>query len=379
MLDVAIIGGGLSGLFLAYQLQQAGCRFRLFESRSRFGGRVLSLPASRIEIGAATLPDPSFRYDLGAGWIWPDSQPRIAALVEQFGLTLFPQWLEGDSLYQTGRETPPRRYFDHATYASARRVAGGSERLTDELLRRLPPHNLQLNYHLLGLRDRGDRVELSLNTGGSEVQVTAHQVVLCLPPRVVGANLSFTPALDPRLMALMQNTPTWMAGHAKALIRYSEPFWREGGLSGSVLAGYAGAVLGEVFDAGSEDGTQAALSGFFAIPAPMRRQYRNDLYALVLDQLIDLFGPQAASPEEVMVKEWSDEPLTATAADDLPPMEHPRYGHPWFELDHWNDKLHFCGTETAAEFGGYMEGALEAAERVAAVLQLGRQPMTKLV
>jgi monoamine oxidase len=30
-----------------------------------------------------------------------------------------------------------------------------------------------------------------------------------------------------------------------------------------------------------------------------------------------------------------------------------------------NGKLFFCGTETASEFPGYMEGAVEAAVRVA--------------
>jgi monoamine oxidase len=30
-----------------------------------------------------------------------------------------------------------------------------------------------------------------------------------------------------------------------------------------------------------------------------------------------------------------------------------------------NDKLYFCGTETAEAFGGYMEGAIVAAQRVA--------------
>jgi monoamine oxidase len=40
------------------------------------------------------------------------------------------------------------------------------------------------------------------------------------------------------------------------------------------------------------------------------------------------------------------------------------------ELDHWNDKLYFSGSETAREYGGYMEGALYAARRVANALNL---------
>jgi monoamine oxidase len=39
-------------------------------------------------------------------------------------------------------------------------------------------------------------------------------------------------------------------------------------------------------------------------------------------------------------------------------------------LDHWQDKLYFCGTETAEAAGGYLEGALEASDRVFTALTL---------
>ena len=41
--DIAIIGGGLSGLALARHLARDGCDFQLFEARNRFGGRIHSL------------------------------------------------------------------------------------------------------------------------------------------------------------------------------------------------------------------------------------------------------------------------------------------------------------------------------------------------
>jgi monoamine oxidase len=52
------------------------------------------------------------------------------------------------------------------------------------------------------------------------------------------------------------------------------------------------------------------------------------------------------------------------------PPDHPRYGHPWLQLDQWQDKLYFCGTETAGAEGGYLEGALEASDRVFTALTL---------
>ncbi len=38
--NVLIIGGGLAGLSLAWQLQKRGFDYQLIEARARFGGRV---------------------------------------------------------------------------------------------------------------------------------------------------------------------------------------------------------------------------------------------------------------------------------------------------------------------------------------------------
>jgi len=38
--SVIIIGGGLSGLVVAYRLTQQGIGYKLFEANSRFGGRI---------------------------------------------------------------------------------------------------------------------------------------------------------------------------------------------------------------------------------------------------------------------------------------------------------------------------------------------------
>lgn len=362
MLDVAIIGGGLSGLYLAHQLQQRGRSFELFEARSRLGGRILS---RSVQGG--------FNYDLGPGWIWPDSQPRIARLVRSQGLKTYPQWLAGDSLYLAAREMPAQRYRDPATYADARRIQGGMVSVVENLVQQLPKQRLHTEHRLEALTDAGEYILLNVDHAGTQRQLFAHQVVLCLPPRLLVERVAFNPELAPPLQRLMQETPTWMAGQAKALIRYRRPFWREQGLSGALLSGYQGAALGEVFDAGDENGGDAALSGFFALPAELRRLWRDDLEALLLDQLVRAFGPEAATPESIQIQDWADEPLTAVATDAQPLRAHPDYGHPWFELDHWNDKLHFCGTETATEFGGYLEGALESAERVARALNLSEQ------
>lgn len=369
MLDIAIIGAGLAGLSLAQRLLHGSGDHSLdtkrndrrtvvvFESRDRVGGRIVSLP----------LGD-DFRHDLGPSWVWPGLQPRLAEFIAQHKLPVYPQWLTGHALYQTAREVPPQSYVDHNTYEPARRIHGGTYRLVETLLQQLSLHSLKLTHHLQEVIDHADHVELVFSHQSQVVSVKARQVVMTIPPRLLANSVAFTPALDDRLREMMTNTPTWMAGHAKAVIRYRRPFWRDADFSGSVLANYAGAAMAEVFDASSTDGEQAALSGFLALPPTLRNRYRDDLEALILDQLVRLFGKEAARPEEIIIKDWFVEPLTATQDDEKWLATHPQYGHAWLQLDHWNDKLYFSGTETAAQFGGYLEGALESSERVAKAL-----------
>jgi monoamine oxidase len=359
ILDIAIIGGGLSGLSLAQGLMSRGRQPTVFEARDRLGGRILSRPA-----GA------DFRFDLGPSWIWPEFQPRLADFIEQHNLELYPQWTQGHSLFLADRGGQPQAYVDHATYESARRIRGGTYRLVDVLLREIPLQHLILNHRLREVRDLDDHVELRFDGPIKPVSVKARQVVITIPPRLLANTVMFHPALDGKLHEVMTHTATWMAGHAKAAIRYARPFWREAGLSGGALSSYQGAALGEVFDASSVNGEYAALSGFFALPAMLRSRYHEDLEALILEQLVYLFGKEAARPEEILIKDWFGESYTATEEDQIPPDAHPQYGHAWLQLDHWNDKLYFSGTETASEFGGYLEGALESTARVMKALSM---------
>jgi monoamine oxidase len=43
--------------------------------------------------------------------------------------------------------------------------------------------------------------------------------------------------------------------------------------------------------------------------------------------------------------------------------QHPLYHPPAGKTSIWDGTIHFAGTETADQHGGYLEGALTAAER----------------
>jgi monoamine oxidase len=72
------------------------------------------------------------------------------------------------------------------------------------------------------------------------------------------------------------------------------------------------------------------------------------------------------------VQDWAQEPLTA-AKDDLRPLSY----HPMYQAvavpSAWTQRLWLAGTEQSPNYGGYLEGALEAAEIAVSSLQRSLQ------
>ena len=88
--DVAIIGGGASGLRLATPLHRAGVDCVVFEARDRIGGRLLT-----VEPGV----------DLGATWFWAQESDVIEVITE-CGLTAFAQHSSGNMVFSDPRINP---------------------------------------------------------------------------------------------------------------------------------------------------------------------------------------------------------------------------------------------------------------------------------
>ena len=80
---IIIIGGGLSGLTLAYKLSQQNIRTTVLEASSRIGGRIQTVKG--------TLGTP---MELGATW-FSNMHPNLNSLIEELGLKKYPQFSRG--------------------------------------------------------------------------------------------------------------------------------------------------------------------------------------------------------------------------------------------------------------------------------------------
>ncbi|KAM6522952.1 hypothetical protein FALCPG4_012560 [Fusarium falciforme] len=93
--DVAVVGGGLSGLAAAKNLAAAGKSFVVIEARERVGRRVLNahLPNGGVE-------------ELGAEFIGP-TQDRVIDLARSLGLEIYSTYATGNStlFYQQTKQT----------------------------------------------------------------------------------------------------------------------------------------------------------------------------------------------------------------------------------------------------------------------------------
>ncbi|MDP9902782.1 flavin monoamine oxidase family protein [Variovorax ginsengisoli] len=355
--DVAIVGAGLCGLALARTLTQRGLSVCVLEARSRMGGRVLTQRCA----------DTGQALDLGPAWFWPATEPRIAALLDALGLASGPQHDPGDALWLTDpNRQPERRLESGGVHAGAHRIDGGTDRLVTALAAGLPEGCVHTDTAVRGVRDHGAFLELRLAAGPS---LRARRVVLAVPPRLVRERVQFDPPLPDTVAQALEATPTWMATQAKVLTTFERPFWRAEGQSGNAFVRHAQAVLGEVFDASDKSsgamgaGPAGALGGFFALNAAQRQDFQRGLPMLIDSQLAQLFGPQAQHGHQHRL-DWAEEPWTCSATDRAflpePPQADPMLRRPL-----WGGRLFMGGSETAAHGAGHMEGALEAADRIA--------------
>ncbi len=342
--DVLIIGAGISGLSAAKYLHAQNRSFKIIEARERIGGRIYS-----IQCGQAYL-------DAGPAWVWPRYQPEIRKLITQYKIDTLAQYEDGDFLLERAHET--RRGAFPNRYDDALRLKDGMQALTTAIAADLPEDSLELKQAVNSVKIAED---ITLKTTAN-TSFSAKALVSTIPGPLL-QNCKFTPALPNTLTEALECWPTWMAAHAKVLICYERPFWRDDGLSGSAVS-HVGPLL-EIADQSDDAKGLYALFAFIAWPCTVRQARADNLEQDCIDHLVRLFGPDAATPKHVHIQDWAQEKFTAAENDLIETRSHPPYGEPLLSQGWFDNRVFFAGTETSAEHGGLIEGAIVAGQRAA--------------
>lgn len=198
--------------------------------------------------------------------------------------------------------------------------------------------------------------QLELTT--ARARYLCKRAVVAIPP-VLTRSIAWNPALPVGRIGLANSTP--MGAVIKCFVHYERAFWRDAGLSGEAFSdGIAGLTM-DVTLPQTNEGTLVVL----VVGEHARRLAGNpdERKRAVLSALIQQFGLQAARPLAYRDHDWGSEAYSRGCYSGLFGLgtlsAHGR------ALRDPVGRIHWAGTETATEYEGYMEGALESAERAA--------------
>ena len=187
----------------------------------------------------------------------------------------------------------------------------------------------------------------------------ARHAIVAIPP-LLTSRIEFAPRLPGERSALAQRFP--MGAVIKCFAVYPRAFWSERGFSGEAISDVG--PVGYVLDATKPGGTPALVAFLEGAPArAWSARPAEERRRAVIGDLTRLFGPDAAEPFDYFDQDWTAETYTGgCSAGYAVPGALSRYGP---ALRAPVGRVHWAGSETAREWFGYMEGALESGERAA--------------
>jgi monoamine oxidase len=244
--------------------------------------------------------------------------------------------------------------------AQESRVVGGSQLISVRMAKKLG-NAVVLRAPVYRIDRAGGEIHTRRGT------FKGKRIIVAIPPTLAG-RIEYTPELPARRDQLMQRVP--MGTVIKCMAVYDKPFWRDDGLSGMTTSDTGPVKL--TYDNSPPDGKPGVLLGF------IEGQEARDLLAsdrktrrkAVLESFERYFGSKARHPKRYFDKSWASDPWTRGCYVGYYPT-----GVLTGYREAFNKpvgRIHWAGTETASEWNGYMDGALQSGERAA------QEALTKL-
>ncbi|KAK6315918.1 hypothetical protein J4Q44_G00134420 [Coregonus suidteri] len=238
------------------------------------------------------------------------------------------------------------------------RVKGGTQQLSERLAQQIGRESVRLGQAVTAIWQDAEQAKVMTATQS----YLCRAVIVTCPPHLA-AKIHYQPALPSQREHLTQNMPV---GHLmKFIITYQMAFWREKGFSGEIVARpSAECPLSVTFDGTSPSGS-AALVGFISGAQAYdwsSRELSERRDAVVLS-LVKYLGEEAASYIHYEEKDWALEEYSGGCPVNVMAPGMLTYYH--HSLRRPCGRIHWAGTETATQWCGYMDGAIQSGQRAA--------------
>lgn len=214
MVNIVIVGAGLSGLSCALKLKQQahaniGSKIlvTIVEARERLGGRMYG------ELG----------LDLGAAWSWTFHDKALQDVISKFSTSVpvMLQQAKGLALAEmydghivhAGNDMSPSGdgsvRFEGSTVALIDAIKTYLESSTDSF-----ECQFFLDTTVRQVTESDDLTKVAVTVedkkASSHQEIVSDAIVLAAPPKMIANFIEFIPALPKQKLAAMKSTPTWM-------------------------------------------------------------------------------------------------------------------------------------------------------------------------
>ncbi|BAY09263.1 flavin monoamine oxidase family protein [Calothrix sp. NIES-2098] len=407
---VIVVGAGLAGLTVAYELVLAGFDVQIFEARSRVGGRVQTafLTAEQYgELGAEFVDDnhtalmsyaTQFNLKLEPAITFPsdlcyyidgnfqpqktltaqqqaalnDVYQKLDELLEQQAdpAQTLTQWLTANSiapfackvvrqqsygLYAADPEAIGVGFFAYSGTTGDRslRIQGGSTQLATAFARFLGDR-IHLNTPVVRIQQQEQTVAVTLNTLQGQVEVFGDWIVVTVPWSVL-RHLSIEVPLSQVQREAIARLPYGVS--IKTLLQYSHRFWRQ--LNWGLVVGDT--PYQTVWESTVAQAQEAGILACTSSGTPSRNVAGHAVE--LAQQTVSTLYPNAPEAISTATHDWGADPWSQGAYCYFAPSDLKTWRS---DLSYSAGRLIFAGEHTApVEFCGYMEGAIRSGQRAA--------------